>query len=212
MKLDILVPAILIVCLIALAWLLSEIFNSPEDLATVPAQQNEIVLDPSRYTDGSTATNTPANVSNTPDALSNGETTTGQSTSGSEGNSPNENDFTNNSEETGTSSSPSFERPAVAPATTDFISESERNAGSTATRSTGNKYLVIAGTFRQEANARQQVKRLKRAGFADAELGFTNRGAYAVALVGSSNSYRSASTLANQASSKGYQVFVKQRK
>ena len=49
-------------------------------------------------------------------------------------------------------------------------------------------YLVVAGTYRQKVNAENQVRKLKRAGFDESRVASFNRGAYAVALVGSYDS------------------------
>lgn len=45
------------------------------------------------------------------------------------------------------------------------------------------KYMVLAGSFRYKANAETMVTKLKSLGFNEAEIGYTNNGAYAVALV-----------------------------
>jgi len=51
-----------------------------------------------------------------------------------------------------------------------------------ATSSTG-KYMVLAGSFRYKANAESMVRELKKKGFSEAQVGYTNNGAYAVAMV-----------------------------
>lgn len=45
------------------------------------------------------------------------------------------------------------------------------------------RYMVLAGSFRYKANAETMVRKLKNLGFNEAEIGYTNNGAYAVALV-----------------------------
>lgn len=48
---------------------------------------------------------------------------------------------------------------------------------------TEGKYMVLAGSFRYKSNAEQMVRKLRKLGYEEAEIGYTNRGAYAVALV-----------------------------
>lgn len=218
LKLDILIPAILIVCLIALAYILHEIFNEPK---VVRPDQTEIVLDPSRYTDNSTPTNgSSANVSNTPDALDNGgsitdNTTTNNASMETTTAANDEDQFADGTEEGDDGyESPGYNSTPTTP-TTDYVSESERNASSNTSPvavPSGSKYIVIAGSYRQEVNARQQMKRLRNAGFPDAEIGFTNRGAYAVAVAGKSDSEMNAREIAAKVRAKGYDAFVKQRR
>lgn len=223
LKLDILVPAILIICLIALAYILHEIFNEPE---TVKPEQTEIILDPSRYTDDTAPTNgSGANISNTPDALDNdGSAVTDDAQLGNAAETTETNQFADGTEEdaggyespayTPTVQTPETTTPTTTPATTDYVSEQERDTptGSTTTKAYRHKYIVIAGSYRQEANARQQLTRLRKAGFQDAELGFTNRGAYAVAVAGKSDSEMDAREIATKVRAQGFAAFVKQRK
>lgn len=211
LKLDILVPAILIVCLIALAYILHEIFNEPK---TVVPDQTEIVLDPSRYTDDTAPTNgSGANVSNTPGALDNSGSSTNEASTGNNTDTGTSNEFADGTEdEEGDYESPGYSSTPKAP-TTDYVSEDERKAANDNTTAPYRyKYLVIAGSYRQEMNARLQMKRLRTAGFNDAEVGFTNRGAYAVAVAGKSDSEMDAREIAAKVRAKGHAAFVKQRR
>lgn len=202
-KFDILVPIILIACLIALAYILTQIF-SEQDKNTSRAEQAEIVLDPSRYTEEAPSA---ANISNTPEALSDKESepaTSGRLDDYYEEDQPEEN----------ASSQPSYDSDPVP--ITDYVSEDERQAASSSSNNettsvSRGKYLVIAGSFRQEIYAKDRIKNLKASGFRDTEMGYTNRGTYAVALVGASDSYSQAKKLAQQVQAKGYEVFIKQR-
>jgi len=97
------------------------------------------------------------------------------------------------------------------------------NAGnntSVATRSTsagnsGNRtgrYLVIAGSFRQRANADLRVKDLRRAGFTDTRMEKFNRGTYAVALAGQTNRYTEAKRMAEKIVGAGFEARVMRRR
>lgn len=70
------------------------------------------------------------------------------------------------------------------------------------------RYLVIAGTFRQQINARTRVRDLKKAGFAETGLEIFDRGTYAVALVDRSDSYAEAAELAGRVRSAGFEADV----
>lgn len=73
-------------------------------------------------------------------------------------------------------------------------------------------FLVLAGSFKQKANAEAQVRRLKRMGFDQARVANFNGGALAVALVGRYDDYDEATKLANQVEAKGIDAFVKRKK
>ena len=91
--------------------------------------------------------------------------------------------------------------------------ERERKARVANSTSTGNgRYLVIAGSFRQKANAERRVKDLRRAGFNDTRLEKFNRGTFAVALAGQTNRFGTAERLANQIVGAGFEAKVMRRR
>ncbi len=91
--------------------------------------------------------------------------------------------------------------------------ERARKARAASSTSTGNgRYLVIAGSFRQKANAEQRVKDLRGAGFNDTRLEKFNRGTYAVALAGQTNRFSAAERLASQIVGAGYEAKVMRRR
>lgn len=223
LKLDILVPIILILCLIALAYILSEIFKGPDAPQPEP---REIVLDPSRYTDETAGTDTDgsANVSNTPGALDGGIASTDGETAGGASGSSRLDDYYDDDDQGGTSTSdtdtddgPGYDTTPAAPnlPRTDYQSDEDSgttSGGSQAAATTSGRYLVIAGSFRQKINAQSRVRNLRSNGFSEAEVGYTNRGAYAVALVEATTTYGAAQDLAARVSAKGYEVFIKERR
>lgn len=217
LKLDLLVPVILIVCLIALAYILSKVFTS-EVQDPNGGKQTEIVLDPDRYRedDGSlgSATNYPdnesdqpaENVSNSPSATSDAQNVDSYFQDGSEGNvsggesaDPNEDDRYYD-EDAGASAAPTTTTTVQTPPSTPTTTTRDIRRG---------EYHVIAGSFRQKRWAQERIKDLKRSGFPDAYLGYTNRGTYAVAVAGSSTSESEARALASRLRTKGYDSFVK---
>lgn len=84
------------------------------------------------------------------------------------------------------------------------------NFESTGSSSSGN-YLVLAGSFKQKANAEAQVKRLKKLGFDEAQVTSFNGGSLAVALVGRFDTSTAANKLAKQVEAKGVDAFVKRK-
>lgn len=84
------------------------------------------------------------------------------------------------------------------------------NFETTGSSSSGN-YLVLAGSFKQKANAEAQVKRLKKMGFDEAQVTSFNGGSLAVALVGRFDSSAAANKLAKQVEAKGIDAFVKRK-
>lgn len=209
LKLDILVPIVLILCLIALAYILSEVFKTSGE--TEP-EQTEIVLDPTRYTDEGSSS-TPANISNTPAAVTDNEVPTSAGTT-TDNTTPPVTTTDDNFQEPAAdenAGTPSFsDTPVRQPATTsNTISSASSGAASSA--AIGERYMVIAGSFRQKIYAQQRVRELKKSGFNSARIGYTNRGAYAVALVDDFNRLSDAQILANRVKGKGYDAFIKQR-
>ncbi len=81
-----------------------------------------------------------------------------------------------------------------------------------ATSSSYGRYLVIAGSFRQKANAEQRVKDLRNAGFSDTQLKKFNRGTYAVALAGQTDRFSAAERLASQIVGAGFEAKVMRRR
>lgn len=73
-------------------------------------------------------------------------------------------------------------------------------------------FLVLAGSFKQKANAEAQVRRLKKMGFDQARVANFNGGSLAVALVGRYDDFDEATKLANQVEAKGIDAFVKRKK
>lgn len=77
---------------------------------------------------------------------------------------------------------------------------------------TDGRYLVIAGSFRQLANAQARVSALKRSGFPETTLEKFNRGTYAVALAGRSDRYSEAARIAEKVRAAGFEARVMKRR
>jgi cell division protein FtsN len=78
-----------------------------------------------------------------------------------------------------------------------------------ATTTSSGRYLVIAGSYRQRANADQMVTRLKGMGYNSAKVELFDRGTYAVVVVNRFNSLAQAKQLSSELSGKGVETFVK---
>lgn len=222
LKLDLLVPVILILCLIALAYILSKVF-SPAEQRGDTGEQTEILLDPDRYREGGDSEdlgaatninddNQKANVSNTPSA------TTGdvdelddyyQDESLGEVADNDDDKYYDENAASSPATTTTVQRPVAATSGAEDRSTSSSSTTQKRVAVKPGEYHVIAGSYRQEVLARQQVQRLKKAGFPDAYLGYTNRGAYAVAVAGSSAGESEARALSTKVKAKGFDTFVK---
>ena len=90
----------------------------------------------------------------------------------------------------------------------DLVPATEADRNVTSNGETSGIFLVIAGTFRQEINARTRVRNLRDAGFTNTSLEKFDRGTYAVALVDHSPAYDEAMTLADRVRTAGFEVKV----
>lgn len=70
------------------------------------------------------------------------------------------------------------------------------------------KFLVVAGTFKQEANAKVQLKKFKRLGYQDAEIGKFNKSTYASLIVDRFATSTEAKKLVRSLKAKGIDAYV----
>ncbi|RMF04464.1 MAG: SPOR domain-containing protein, partial [Bacteroidetes bacterium] len=89
-------------------------------------------------------------------------------------------------------------------ATTSYSGESS------ASTSTG-RYLVIAGSFVQRANADRQAAKLRRLGYSNTEVRIFDRGKHAVVLVDRFNRLSDANQLVRKLAEDGIESFVKEK-
>ena len=169
MKSSVVVPVVLIVCLLALALLISQAFAA--------AKKGEVVPQ-----DSGTYTDSPNSSAQDSFAFSDGQGNTGRGTE-------------------------------LVPQELRAVTEADRVAEDPTTTPTADipgegRYFVIAGTFRQVINARTRVRDLRQAGFAGTEMSTFDRGTYAVALVGRSDSYTQADVLAERVRTAGFEAKV----
>ena len=69
-------------------------------------------------------------------------------------------------------------------------------------------FLVVAGTFKQEANAKIQLKKFKRLGYQDAEIGKFNKSTYASLIVDRFRTSSEAKKLVRTLKAKGIDAYV----
>lgn len=92
--------------------------------------------------------------------------------------------------------------------------EEAGNESSTATpqsynnASSGGDFLVVAGTFKQEANAKVQLKKFKGLGYQDAEIGKFNKSTYASLIVDRFDTSAEAKKLVRTLKAKGIDAYV----
>jgi cell division protein FtsN len=199
---SILIPIILIVCLGALIYL----FSAARNAADNPSGQggnDRIVLNPADYSDDPL----PEDLGEDADLEPYFQEVPEDEIEG---------------ERAGTSG-----QPASTPATGDRFPEISETPADTYDREadrkpatdlpeiavdTDGRYLVIAGSFRQLANAEARVKALRRSGFAETTLEKFNRGTYAVALAGRSDRYSEAARIAERVRAAGFEARVMKRR
>ena len=90
----------------------------------------------------------------------------------------------------------------------DLVPATDADRDVTSNDGGSGKFLVIAGTFRQEINARTRVRNLRDAGFTDTSLQKFDRGTFAVALVSHSPTYDDAIALSERVREAGFEVKV----
>ena len=76
---------------------------------------------------------------------------------------------------------------------------------------TGSRFLVLAGTFRQRANAQARVIQLRAKGFSATEVANFDKGTFAVALVGRSETEAAANALARKVREAGFEALVQRQ-
>ena len=93
----------------------------------------------------------------------------------------------------------------TAPATTTTTSTST----STRSNSSGGRYMVIAGTYKQKVNAENQVNKLKRLGYSNAQVELFDRGSYAIVLVDRHASESAAQQMVGKLRGEGIDSYIK---
>jgi cell division protein FtsN len=73
---------------------------------------------------------------------------------------------------------------------------------------TDGRYRVVAGSFKIKDNARKQMERIIKIGYADAEVGVYNRGAFAVVVVKRTNSLSEANRIVDDLERRGIDASV----
>jgi len=74
------------------------------------------------------------------------------------------------------------------------------------------KYLVVAGTFKQEINAQAQLKKFKQMGYENAEVGKFNKNAYASLVVERFATSAEAQRLVKSLNAKGIDCYVHKKR
>lgn len=220
MRLDSLLPVILIACLIALAYFLTKAVQASRD--TNNPEPAPIQLDQNDY--GQSSSSTSANT----DTDLGGEPSGSSSTTNTEdGTEPEQDGYQAEQAEDESPATENSYRVSTGSSytpTDDDDQASNSSSGSTATRTaTGGSssssrsntayrsqgdYLVVAGSYRERINADVQMRKLHRAGFPYAEVEIFDRGTYALVVVNAFDGYNDALALKNQLKSKGFDAYV----
>ena len=76
----------------------------------------------------------------------------------------------------------------------------------------GGRFLVIAGTFKQEINAQTQLKNFKKMGYDNAEVGKFNKSTFASLIVDRFNTSSDANQLVRALKAKGIDAYVHEKR
>jgi cell division protein FtsN len=198
-RLDIVTVVIVAICLAALGYLLFKTFNMIGGGTDDQPVRTEMADEGATATDGLGAEDEydPFATDNREDDGTEAGRPTVEGQEGYAGTESAEDDFSSDYDESPASTAPAATQPATttetAPATTAYAE---------------GQYMVIAGTFRQRANAERMVSRLKGMGYAQTRVELFNRGRFAVALVNRFSSLTSARQLERELEAKGIEAEV----
>lgn len=212
-KLDILTIAIVIVCLAALGYLVYKIVNlvNPPEEPTTSIQdsyEDTASTDENTYQDWDTEVDTAeGDVDLDDEQVPNyGNTDTDENAPGASSSNTTtdemDDETTGVAEESATNTT-SKGSTATTPAPVTNNSSSAASSG---------RYMVLAGSYRQRVNADNQVARLRKMGYNNAEVSLFDRGSYAVVLVDRFSTYGDAKRLVNELASKGIDALVDEKK
>lgn len=206
-KLDVLTIAIVIVCLAALGYLVYKIVNlvNPPEEPTTSIQdsyEDTAGTDENTYQDWDNEVDTAEGDVDLDDEQVDSYTDTDENVPGAVGTNATADEMddktTGLAENNTSTSSKGSTATTTAPA-----ASSTNNSG---------RYMVLAGSYRQRVNADNQVARLRKMGYNNAEVSLFDRGSYAVVLVDRFSTYGDAKRLVNELAAKGVDAIVDEKK
>lgn len=101
---------------------------------------------------------------------------------------------------------------AEAEAAENATEEDDSAPTSYGSTSSNGRYLVVAGTFKQEINAQTQLKKFKQMGYENAEIGKFNKNAYASLVVERFATSAEAQRLVKSLKAKGIDCYVHKKR
>lgn len=126
----------------------------------------------------------------------------------SSGNSSTDGNTTGGSSSSGNSTSSGSKDTKGTGATSGSNSSNTNTRPTTSYTNSGGRYLVVAGSFRQEAYANSHAAKLRRMGYDDTRVSIFNKGAYASVLVDRFSDRGDANALARELENKGIDALV----
>lgn len=192
-RLDYVTIGIVVVCVIALAFLLyktTNIFGGGTEQAAVPQNiyEDTTAIDPYAYDDYS---DTSAILPATDEDPDDKEVKTYE-------------DETSTADQSESKTGKTREIPST-PVETEATT-----TGGASTRE--GDYLVLAGAFKEKVNAQTEASRLRKLGYAHAEVSPFNRGTFAVVLVDRFVDVADARKLVNELKAKGVEAYVQEKR
>lgn len=212
-KLDVLTIAIVIVCLAALGYLVYKIVNlvNPPDETTTSIEdsyEDPSTTDEGTYTDWDNEVDTAGDDVDLDDDQLDSYADTDDNTSGSASGNFSEDEMDN--ESTGLAEENDLDKGSSAGSSTASTPAAEKTPTNTSNNS--GRYMVVAGSYRQRVNADNQVARLRKMGYNNAQVSLFDRGSFAVVLVDRFSNYGDAKRLVNELTGKGVDAIVDENK
>ncbi|MEM6397714.1 MAG: SPOR domain-containing protein [Bacteroidota bacterium] len=219
MRLDSLLPVILIACLLALAYFLTKAVQASKennDPAPAPIQLDQDDYGKSGNNGASANTDTSLDGNESSSASTSRTSNTDGDDSdqayydagrSDEDTAPSSDDYRTS---IGSSYTPTDDRDNQTTTSSSSASSGTRSGStsSQASSSSSGDYLVVSGSYRQRVNADNQMRRLHGEGFPDAKVELFDKGTYALVVVNSFRGYNDAVSLRDQLRAKGYAAYI----
>lgn len=88
----------------------------------------------------------------------------------------------------------------------------ETNTASESASAASGRYMVIAGSFEQKSGAQKRLQQIKKLGYNNVQIGFFNRGTYAVVVVDRFDQSSDAQALVKTLKGKGFDAMIRVKK
>lgn len=210
-RLDFVTFAIVAACVVALIFLVYKTMKMYTKSDTPTTNTEETIGDTEQYDDENTYTFDEEDGEEIDDTATTDATNTGN-TSGTDSSTSSDNGedevASNDNKSSGNASSDNTNSNTNSSPSSSSSNDDEEDDFPSSYNSNDGRYMVLAGSYQQEVNAKQQAAKLRRMGYEDAEVSKFNRGAYASVLVDRFDSQSDARSLERELKNKGIEAYV----